>query len=333
MNAKWLAQVQEEVLDPTLAICDAHHHLWWRDDSQYMLNDFLSDINSGHRIASTVFVECNAMYKWNTDQCMAPVGETEFAQGMAAMSASNKFGPTRVASGIVSFADLTLGDKVRDVLEAHQKAAINRFRGIRHASGWHSDSAVKNSHTNPIEGLMLRDDFLKGMSVVEDLDLSFDAWCYHHQLPEFVKLAQTFPNVTMILDHFGGPLGIGPYEGHRDQVFAEWSNNIQRLTDCSNVYIKLGGINMKLNGYGWHKRSSPPTSDELVEATAPYYEECIRLFGADRCMFESNFPVDKESCSYGILWNAFKKITRGNSCKEREQLFHDTAVKVYRLKD
>ena len=209
-----------------LAICDAHHHLWWRGDSRYMLDDFLRDINSGHRIASTVFVECNSMYKRNTDTCLAPVGETEFAQGIAARSASNNFGPTRVASAIVGFANLSLGDKVRNVLEAHQKASTNRFRGIRHASGWHADLAIKNSHTNPTEGLMLRDDFLKGMAVVDDLGLSFDAWCYHHQLPEFVKLAHTFPNVTMILDHFGGPLGIGPYEGCRDQVFAEWSNNI-----------------------------------------------------------------------------------------------------------
>ena len=332
-NEQWLSEVEEEILDPSIAICDAHHHLWWREDSKYMLDDLLLDTNSGHRIVSTVFVECNSMYQANVDISIAPVGETEFVQGIAAISASDTFGPTRVAKGIVSFADLTLGERVRTVLEAHQQAGANRFRGIRHASGWHASPEIRNSHTNPAEGLMSQDKFLAGMSVLNDMGLTFDAWCYHHQISEFVKLARTFPGMTMILDHFGGPLGIGPYEGRLKEVFLEWKNNIQELIDCKNVYLKLGGLNMKLNGHGWHKRALPPTSDELVDATAPYYEECINLFGADRCMFESNFPVDKDSCSYAVLWNVFKKITSRNSIIERQKLFHDTAVKVYRLID
>ena len=298
-----------------------------------MLDDFLFDINCGHLVESTVFVECNSMYQLNTEKSMAPVGETEFVQGIAAMSVRDTFRPTRVAEGIISFADLTLGKSVRNVLEAHQKASAERFKGIRFASGWDSNPKIKNAHTNPKKGIMSRDNFLEGMAVLDDMGLSFDAWCYYHQIPEFVKLAQTFPDTAMVLDHFGGPLGIGPYEGLKDQVFSEWKDNIHQLIDCKNVYIKLGGINMKLNGYAWHKRPVPPSSDELVDATAPYYEECITLFGADRCMFESNFPVDKESCSYAILWNAFKKMTRINSAKEKEKLFRDTAVKVYRLSD
>tara|TARA_E500000331_G_scaffold230992_1_gene221277 strand:+ start:92 stop:1096 length:1005 start_codon:yes stop_codon:yes gene_type:complete len=327
----WLAQVSEEILDPDLAICDPHHHLWWRPENKYLLDDLLKDTGSGHRVVSTVFVECSSMYRDGESVACAPVGETEFVQGVAAMSASGGFGETRVAKGIVSFADLTLGLGVREVLEAHQQAGVGRFRGIRHAAGWHESSAIRNSHANPVQGLMMRNDFREGMSVLDDMGLSFDAWFYHHQFAEFADLARAFPNVTMILDHFGGPLGIGPYANNRDHVFEDWKQSIGALVDCKNVYFKLGGINMKLNGFEWHKRDKPPSSDELVDATAPYYDHCIDLFGVDRCMFESNFPVDKESCSYAVLWNAFKKMTAGRSAPERQALFHDNAHRAYRL--
>ena len=330
-NDAWLAQVREAILDPELAICDPHHHLWWRPESKYLLDDLLNDTGSGHHITSTVFVECNSMYRAASIESLAPVGETEFVQGIAAMSASGGFGHTRVAKGIVSFADLTLGQGVREILEAHQQAGAARFRGIRHAAGWHESEDIRNSHTDPPQGLMLRDDFREGMSVLDEMGLTFDAWFYHHQLAEFADLARTFPNVTMILDHFAGPLGIGPYKGHHDQVFNDWKQEVGALINCENVYFKLGGINMKLNGFEWHKRDKPPSSDELVDATAPYYDYCIELFGVDRCMFESNFPVDKESCSYAVLWNAFKKMTTGKSAAERQALFHDTAHRAYRL--
>ena len=327
----WLDLVPEEALDPELEICDPHHHLWWRPESKYLLDDLLEDTGSGHRVVSTVFVECSSMYREGESVALAPVGETEFVRGVAAMSASGGFGEARVAKGIVSFADLTLGSGVLEVLEAHQQAGAGRFRGIRHAAGWHESDAIRNSHTNPVQGLMMRDDFREGMSVLDDMGLSFDAWFYHHQIAEFVDLAQAFPNVTMILDHFGGPIGIGPYAGNLDHVFDDWKQSIGALADCNNVYFKLGGINMKLNGFEWHKRDKPPSSDELVDATAPYYEHCIDLFGVDRCMFESNFPVDKESCSYVVLWNAFKKMTAGKSASERQALFHDNAHRAYRL--
>ena len=193
------------------------------------------------------------------------------------------------------------------------------------------DSAIRNSHSNPPEHLMLTDSFKEGVSVLGDMGLSFDAWFYHHQLPEFVELAKCVPQTIMILDHFGGPLGIGPYAGEEDRVFAEWQEGVTPLKDCPNVYFKLGGINMKINGFGWHDRLQPPSSDELVEKTGRYYEYCLTTFGPARCMFESNFPVDKESCSYPVLWNAFKKMSRNLSAPERKQVFHDTAVTVYRL--
>lgn len=330
-KAQWLARVEEAPLAPEMPICDPHHHLWDHPGSRYLLDEVLLDTGSGHNVRSTVFVECNSMYRAAGDSALRPVGETEFVQGIAAMSASGSYGETRIAAGIVSFADLTLGADVRPVLDAHIAASPNRFRGIRHAAGWHESDAIRNSHTNPPRGLMLDEDFRRGFEVLTDMGLSFDAWFYHHQMAEFVDLAKSFPQATIILDHFGGPLGIGPFEGKGDEVFKAWRDTIIELEPCENVFFKLGGINMKINGFEWHKRDMPPSSDELVDATAPWYEYCIDTFGPGRCMFESNFPVDKESCSYGVLWNAFKKMTRSRSDADRAMLFHDTAATVYRL--
>lgn len=333
MREHWLAQVSEEALAPDLEICDPHHHLWYRPQTRYMLDELLEDVNSGHRVTSTVFVECHSMYRQAASDALAPVGETEFVQGIAAMSASGGFGETKVASGIVSFADLTLGRDVKSVLGAHIQASANRFKGIRHAACWHASEDIPNSHSNPPNHLLLLDDFRRGMEVLGELGLSFDAWLYHFQIPDFVDLAKAFPDVVMILDHFGGPINIGPYAGKKNQVFSEWQANISELRDCPNVNFKLGGINMKRNGFDWHTRDLPASSDELVDATAPYYMHCIDTFGADRCMFESNFPVDKDSCSYVVLWNAFKKMTSSKSEEEKQSLFHDTAHRVYRLEE
>lgn len=330
-QSDWLEQVVEEIIEPSREICDPHHHLWDRNGSRYLLHELLLDVDSGHRVTSTVFVECDSMFSADQPLHLAPVGETEFVQGVAAMSASGGYGDCRVAAGIVSFADLTLGKDVREVLQAHIDASPNRFRGIRHATSWHADPGIRNSHANPAPQQLLADDFQEGFAVLGELGLSFDAWCYHTQISEFVQLASAHPDVTIVLDHFGGPLGIGPYENCQDEVFRQWKDDVAPLSELANVNFKLGGINMKINGFGWHKRAKPPTSDELVERTAPYYETCIDLFGAQRCMFESNFPVDRESVSYPVLWNAFKKMAAGRSEVEKEHLFHDTAVNVYRL--
>ena len=327
----WLDLVSEEILEPDRQICDPHHHLWDRNGSRYLLDEILTDIGTGHRVVSTVFVECDSMYSADLPSHLAPVGETEFVQGVAAMSSSGQYGECRVADGIVSFADLTLGTRVREVLDNHMAAAPRRFKGIRHATGWHRDVAIRNSHSNPVEHLMLADDFQEGFAVLGEMGLSFDAWCYHTQIDEFVALARSHPGVTIILDHFGGPLGIGPYEGRGDDVYAEWREKVTPLADLPNVFFKLGGINMKINGFGWHRRERPASSDELVDRTGPYYDYCINTFGAERCMFESNFPVDRESVSYAILWNAFKKIAADRTEQEKDDLFIETARRVYRL--
>jgi len=329
-QATWLAQVNEPVLEPELPICDPHHHLWDFPNSRYLLDELLLDTGSGHNVVSTVFVECGSMYRADGPAPLKCVGETEFVNGVAAMSASGGYGAIRACKGIVSLADLNLGAKVGEVLDAHM-AVGDRFKGIRHAAGWDASDQVRKSHTNPTRGMLLDKTFRQGFRELGRRGLSFDAWLYHPQIPELTDLARAFPDTTIILDHFGGPLGIGPYEGKGAEVFALWKRSITELAKCPNVVAKLGGIAMPINGFGFHKRDRPATSDELVAAGGAYYRHAIDCFGPERCMFESNFPVDKASCSYRTLWNAFKKIAAGASNTEKAALFHDTAVRVYRL--
>jgi predicted TIM-barrel fold metal-dependent hydrolase len=330
-NEAWLGLVREDALAPERPIVDPHHHLWDRRSGRYLLDEILNDSRSGHRIVATVFVECMSMYRADGPERLRPVGETEFVNGIAARSASGQHGETRVAQGIVGYADLTLGAAVDEVLEAHLVAAPARFRGIRHASAFDPHDDVRNSHTNPPPGLLGLPRFREGFRRLAHHGLSFDAWLYHHQIPELTELARACPEVTIVLDHFGGPLGIGPYAGKRAEIFAQWRRDIAELARCPNVVAKLGGINMAMNGFGWHDRDRPPTSEELVAATRDYYRHTIDGFGPDRCMFESNFPVDRQSCSYGVLWNAFKRMAQGFSVEEQSALLHDTAARVYRL--
>ncbi len=323
----WLSQTGEEAIDPDLLICDPHHHLWEYPDSRYLVDEFLADINGRHRITKTVFVECLQMYRSEGPDELRPVGETEFVNRISSESRASDI---RVAAGIVGFADLTLGAAVQPVIEAHMQVS-ERFRGIRYASAWDESEQVRNAHTNPPRDLLQHRAFRAGFESLNKLGLSFDAWVYHPQIPQVADLARAFPDVTVVLDHVGGPLGIGPYAGKREEVFEIWRKNISELADCANVVVKLGGLTMTMSGFGWHKRDAPPDSIELAEAMGPYYQACIECFGVERCMFESNFPVDRASCSYTILWNAFKRLTHGYSEPERSALFHDTAARVYRL--
>jgi len=327
----------EEVIDPDLPICDPHHHLWDRHGDRYLLDELLADTaqadahGARHNVRSTLFVECASMYRADGPAPLRPLGETEFVNGIAAMSASGAYGDTRAAAAIVSFADLCLGAAVRDVLEAHMGAARGRFRGIRHAAGWHASEQIRNSHSNPIEHLLLDASFREGFAQLAPLGLSFDAWLFHPQIPELTDLARAFPDTTIVLDHVGGPLGIGPYAGQADAVHAHWKRDIDELARCPNVVAKLGGLAMPINGFGWHKREPRPSSQQLADATRRFYLHTIERFGPERCMFESNFPVDKVSCSYLVLWNSFKRLAEGFSSAEKAALFHDTAARVYRL--
>ena len=334
-NHDWLALTSEEALEPELAICDPHHHLWdkrpARVAERYLLDEILEDVGAGHNVVSTVFIECGAMFRADADEALRPVGETEFVNGIAAMSASNEYGAVRIAAGIVGRANLCLGDGVATVLDAHLEAGGGRFRGIRHIAAWDPDTTMQRGRLNPGPGLYQREDFRTGFRHLAPRQLSFELWCYHHQIPEATALARAFPDTTLILNHFGGPIGVGGYAGQSDQVYADWRVAIAELARCPNVVAKLGGINMEVNGFGWHEKPRPPSSQELVDATRRYYEFTIEQFGVDRCLFESNFPVDKVSCSYTVLWNSFKRLTASYSASEKAKLYHDTAARVYRL--
>jgi L-fuconolactonase len=327
----WLVRTPvEPILDADLPIVDTHHHLWDRGGHRYFLDEVLADCRTGHNVVATVFVECHAMYRAHGPVEMRPVGETEFVAGIGAMSDSGRYGPIRVAAGIVGFADLTLGDRVEPVLEAHLRAGGGRFRGVRHSAAWDASDAIGTfSPAGP--GLMARADFREGLARLTALGLSLDAWVFHPQLQELVDLARACPSANIIAGHCGGPLGYGPYAGKRDEVFATWKAGIVELARCENVTMKLGGMMMRLAAYDYGALPAPPSSAELAAHWWPYIETCIEHFGPDRCTFESNFPVEKMGIGYAALWNAFKRIAAGASADERRALFAGTARRVYRL--
>jgi L-fuconolactonase len=328
----WLAkQPPEPILEPDLPIIDTHHHLWERPDHRYLLHEFLADARTGHNLVASVFLECNAMYRATGPEELRSLGQTEFVAGIAATSDSCLYGPTRVAAGIVGFADLTLGDKVEPVLEAHIRAGGGRFRGVRHSAAWDASDVIGNSRTAGGPHLLMQPDFRAGHARLTALGLSLDAWAFHPQLADVVDLARTFPQANIIVGHVGGPLGYGPYTGKRDEVFQVWKAGVTELAKCPNVTMKLGGMMMRLAAYDYRTEPAPPTSTQLAALWGPYIEPCIELFGANRCMFESNFPVEKMGIGWAALWNAFKRITSGASADEKRALFAGTARRVYRL--
>ena len=319
----------EEIIEPDLRICDSHHHLWDYPDSRYLVEEFLGDLAGGHQVSSTVYVECRHGWRDQGPEAMRPVGETAYVDGLTKTSLVD-VDATRVAAGIVGFADLALGAAVEPVLSAHLDAS-DRFRGIRHMSAWDASERIHNAQTDPPQDLLKSSKFRQGFACLSDLGLSFDAWVYHPQIPEVTDLAKAFPDTMIVLNHVGGPLGIGTYANRREEIFGIWRRHMAELSECPNVCVKLGGLTMSMSGFGWHKREILPASSELAQAMEPYYQSCIESFGPQRCMFESNFPVDRVSCSYTVLWNAFKRIACNFSATERAALFHDTAVRVYKL--
>ena len=328
----WLDRRREEIIEPELPIVDPHHHLVERPETgRYLLPDLLADTGSGHNVTATVYLEWLSMYRAQGPVELRPVGEIEFADGVAAMAASGTYGTTKVCAGIVGYADLALGATVEKVLEAMIQAGGGRFRGIRFITASHPDQAAWGSAIIRPAGLLVDPKVREGFARLAPLGLSFDAWMYHTQLGELIDLAHSSPETPIVLDHVGGTIGLGPYAGKRDEVFAAWSGKIRELAACPNVHIKLGGLGMRMFGFTHHLGDLPPSSEELAAAWRPYIETCIAAFGPERAMFESNFPVDKGSCGYAALWNAFKRIAAGCSAADKAALFAGTATKFYRL--
>lgn len=318
----------EPVLEPGRPIVDPHHHLWPPRPTPYLLDDLRADTGSGHNVMATVFIECLAAFRDSGPEHLKPVGETEF---VARLAGESRQSPGARIAGIVGSTDLRLGDKVAEVLEAHIAAGAGLFRGIRHGAAWDASADIRVSHHNPPPQLYRDASFREGFARLAPLGLSFDAWLYHPQIPDLTDLARAFPGTAIVVDHFGGPLGIGPYADRREEVFAAWRRDIADLAACPNVFVKLGGMAMPINGYGWHKQPFPPSSEAFVAAQGDYYRVAIDLFGPERSMFESNFPVDKVSLPYRTLWNAFKRLAAPFGEAEKDAMFQGAASRFYRL--
>ncbi len=330
-NPAWVAKHSEPALEPGLPIVDPHHHLWQRAGNDYMFHDLLADTQTGHNIVGTVFVDCHSMYRKEGPAELRCVGETEFANGVAAMSASGIYGNLRACVGIVSHVDLRLGAKAGAVFDAQIAAGNGRFKGIRYQTGWDADPGIRNSRTDPTPELTRDKTWREGFKELARRDLTFDAWLYHPQILEIAELADAFPDTQIVLDHIGGPLGYAGYAGRHDEVRAAWKKSMSALAKRRNITVKVGGLGMAMGWFDFYQRPSPPNSQQLADGFRPWVETCIELFGADRCMFESNFPVDKITSGYGVLWNAFKILAAKASASEKNALFSGTAARVYKL--
>ena len=329
----WLALTAEPTLEPELPICDPHHHFWdIRTErvpyQKYLLDELNADIYSGHNVRSTVFIEARSMYRSSGPEELRSVGEVEFVQGLAAASDSGIYGPARAAAAIIGNADLSLGARVGPVLEALQAASPNRFRGVRRSASWDPHPDVESRAER---GLLASDNFRAGARVLARMGMSLENTLYFHQLPELVDFANSIPDLTIVLNHIGGLYRIGPYANRDDEVIPEWRAGVAAVAKCPNVVLKLGGVGQPRYGFDWYAWEKPIGSEELAEALSPLMNYCIEQFGSERCMFESNFPPDKVSSSYNVLFNAFKQLSKEYSTSERAALFHDTASRVYRI--
>ena len=331
IRQNWLDKRHEEIIEPELPIIDPHHHLWDRPNYRYLFPELLADVGSGHNIRATCYEQAREMYRASGPEELKSLGETQFVSGVAAMSESGKYGPTRCIAGIIGFVDLQLGSRAKGVLERHIAVSDGRLRGIRNGSTWSDDPTLKTFTAGGPKGLLLDKNFREGFAALAPLGLAFDGWMFQTQLDDLVDLARAFPQTTIVLNHVGGPLAIGPYAGKREEAFTEWRDRIRKIALLPNTYVKLGGLGMKMIGFTFYENPDPPSSQDLEQAWQPYIETCIEAFGPQRSMFESNFPVDKGTCSYQVLWNTFKRIAASYSAGEKTALFSGTAAKAYGL--
>lgn len=327
LRTDWLARVQEDIIDPDRGIVDPHHHLWRHGNATYELDELNADTSSGHNVVQTVYVECRSYYDRAAPDHLQSVGETAHVADLATTIPRDR---AQIA-GIIAHADLRRND-LDDILDLHVEAGRGRLVGVRHSGARDSNPDALMIPGRGDEGLYEDPLFRRGVARLGERGLVYDTWHYHHQASAFLALAQAVPETTLVLDHFGTPLGVGRFKGKRDQIFKTWRSEMADLSACANVHAKLGGLSMPDNGWEWDTRAAPPGSDELVDAQGHWYHHMIDCFGPERCMFESNFPVDRVSVSYAVLWNAFKKIADQYDETSKTALFAETARRTYALK-
>jgi predicted TIM-barrel fold metal-dependent hydrolase len=321
----------EPIIDPDRPIIDPHHHLWDKPGRHYMFPELLADLASGHNITQTVFLECGSMYRAGGPEALQSLGETEFANGVAAMSDSGGYGKTRVAAGIVSYVDLRLGDGARAVLERHVAAAGGRCKGVRNRLDWDPNPLFGRAYDPTKQGVMVSDAFRKGFAALKPLGLSYDALCLHPQLPDVIDLARRFPDTPIILNHMGAPVRVGPYATHPDETYRAWRASLAELARSPNVLVKLGGIGMNTFGSPSFNRQPPSDSATMAAEAKPFIDACIEIFGPSRCMFESDYPVDNAMGAYSAIWNVLKRVAAPYSETEKTAMFSDVAARAYRL--
>lgn len=327
---EWLDQVIEEIIEPELEIIDPHHHLWPAGQGlPYQRDDLHRDVDGhsgqgAHNVVKTVFMECGSAYDRDAPEHLRSLGETRYIAEQALTD------PRPLMRGIVGHVDLRRDD-VDDLLDRHIDAGRGLFRGVRDALSHaeHPDAMMIPGRAP--RDLYLDENFRRGVRRLGERGLTYDSWHYHHQNREFLELARAIPGTTMVLDHFGTPIGVGPYATQREEIFEQWKVDIADIAALPNTVAKIGGLAMPDNGFGWNLADRPPTSDEFIASQARYYLHAIECFGPERCMFESNFPVDRLSISYGVLWNAYKKMTADFTANERAALFSGTAARVYKV--
>ena len=343
--------MSEPILEPDLPIIDPHHHLWdlrpllpafpeprhafletIAGAAYYTFDQLQADTHSGHNVVGTVFMECGAFYDASRGDALKSVGEVEFVNGVAAQGASGLYGAYRPCAAIVGHADLTRGAAAGEVLDALQ-AASTRFVGIRHSAAWDADADVLGPPFHAPEGLYRGATFREGFAELGKRGLTFDAWLLEPQLGDLIDLARAFPEQPIVLDHCGTPLGIASYRGKLGEHFDRWRASIRALAECENVTVKLGGLAMAFCAMPGEGPAKGCGSEELAAQWKPYVDTCIEAFGANRAMFESNYPVDRWGASYPVLWNAFKRIASGASAEEKRALFAGTAARIYGIED
>jgi predicted TIM-barrel fold metal-dependent hydrolase len=321
----WLALHVEDVLDPELPIIDPHFHLWKIGEFNYWLPEYLADTHSGHNVEAAIYMEASTKYRLGGPEELKCIGETEFAYEQ--IGQSNGF-----VAGIIAAANLRAPEYLDRVLDAHIEASHGRLCGIRDMAGWDADPTLRDERYELPENILELPQFRQSVRHVGERGLVCNLWLYFHQLERLATVARQAPKTRVVVNHTGGPLGRGVYEGRYHEVFTVWKRGMSALAECPNVYVELGGMGMRWMGFGFHKWTRPPSSQELADAWRPHFATTVELFGANRCMFESNFPVDHEICSYVTLWNAYKRFTAGFSSAERDALFSRTALDLYGIK-
>ncbi|NIZ15732.1 amidohydrolase [Phaeobacter sp. HF9A] len=322
VREEWLALMQEDILAPGQPIFDCHHHLWHRAEGRYGAEELMADLRAGHDVRASLFVQCRTGYRVDGPEALRPVGEVETVLDWTR-------GQDRFPVGIIAMADLQLGDSVRPVLDALIEAGHGHVKGIRNTTAWHADPLVRSNPKPPPDGLLRSDAFRDGAQAVAARGLSLDVWAYQTQLDEVRALAATLPDLTIIVNHCGGPLGVGPHDRFAPENFQNWRNALAAIAALPNTRIKIGGFGLGVFGWPYTDAALPPHSATLAEDWRPWVETCFDLFTPRRAMFESNFPVDKGQFSYRALWNAFKRLAASLSRDDQDALFWRSATQSY----